>query len=179
MNRVGIVFLRVNTSHWSLLKMWLEILILGTQSSSISHTHQAFEYSSFFYLLLTSYDLFPHGCKSWAVLAAVQEALEGKRNQMEKYTWILPSWSQSLLSCFSLIVVLPVSWVDVKRGLTHFILFCVVEKKIQEKICRGITDWKRWGIWSAGVVLWEASTFVLYLPLIFTNTYRYCELPFR
>ena len=57
-----------------------------------------------FYLSLTSYDLFPHGCKSWATLAAVQKALEGKRNQMEKYTkytWIFPSWSQFLLSCFS------------------------------------------------------------------------------
>lgn len=120
MNGVGIVFLRVNASHWSLLNMWLEILILGAQSSSISYTQQIFEYTSFFNLSLTSYDLFPHGWMSWAALAAVQKALEEKRNQMEKYTWILSSWSQSLLSCFSLIVVLPVSWVDVKRGLTHF-----------------------------------------------------------
>lgn len=48
MNGVGVAFLRVNTSDWSLLNMWLEILILGTESSSISYTHQAFEYRSFF-----------------------------------------------------------------------------------------------------------------------------------
>lgn len=136
MNGVGIVFLRVNVSHWSLLNMWLEILILGAQSSSISHTRQTFEYTSFFYLSLTSYDLFPHGWMSWAALAAVQKALEEKRNQMEKYTWILSSWSQSLLSCFSLIVVLPVSLVDVKRGLTHFYPLVWLRKDTRKNLQR-------------------------------------------
>lgn len=40
----------------------------------------------FFYLSLASSDLFPHGCRSWTVLAAVHKALEGKCNQIEKYT---------------------------------------------------------------------------------------------
>lgn len=42
--------------------MCLEILVLGTQSSYIFYTHQAFEYSSFLYLSLTCYESFPHGC---------------------------------------------------------------------------------------------------------------------
>lgn len=165
MNGVGIVFLRVNASHWSLLNVWLEILILGTQSYSVSYSYQAFECSSF-YLSLTSCDLFPHGCKSWVALAAVQKALEGKHNQMEKYTWILPSWSQPLLSCFALLVVLPVSWVDVKRGLINSYPFLHGWEK---KYKKGIEEWKRWGTSSTGRVLWEASTFVLYLPLTFTS----------
>lgn len=155
--------------------MWLEILILGRQSSSISYTHRVFEYSSFFYLSLTSYDLFPHGSMSWAGLAAVQKALERKCNQMEKYTWVLPSWSQPLLSCFSLIAVLPVSWVDVKRGLTHFYpLLCWCEKN-KKKFA------EEWQIGRGGELnqLWEASTFVLYLQLIFTNMYNYCDLLFH
>lgn len=71
------------------------------------------------------------------------------------------------------------SWVDAKMGLIHFILFCVGKEKVQEKDCKEIADWKMWGTWSAGRALWEASTSVLYLSVIFINMYSYCDLPFH
>lgn len=125
------------------LNMWLDILVSGTQSSYISYTHQTSEYSSFFYLSLTCYDSFLHGCMAWDALAAGQRTLEGKPNHMEKYAWILPSWSQSLLSYFALIVVLPASWFEVKRGINSFLSSFVWLRKIQGKNCKGIAAWKR------------------------------------
>lgn len=93
------------------------------------------------------------GVKSWIALAAVQKALEGKHNQMEKYTWILLSWSQASLSCFSLIVILSINCVVVKRWLTNFHPLPCDWGKINTRICRGTADWKRVG----NLIIWQSA----------------------
>lgn len=175
MNGAGVVFLRVNTSDWSLLNMWLEILILGTESSSISYTHQTFEYRSFFSIChWQAVIYFLMGVKSWVVLAAVQEALEGKHNQMEKYTWILSSQS-----CFSLIVILPINWVDVKRWLTNFHPLPCGWGKINTRSFQRNNRLEEGGeLDNLAECFGKLPLFMLYLPLIFTNMYSTCGLPF-
>lgn len=120
------------------------------------------------------------GVKSWVALAAVQRALEGKHNQMEKYTWILLSWSQCSLSCFSLIVILPINWADVKRWLTNFHpLPCGWEKINTSSLQRNSGLEERGELDHLAECFGKLPLFMFYLPLIFTNMCSSCDLPFH